>query len=244
MKKFITLIILLSFISACASKPKVEAPQSYEEAMRNLKIGNYGKAAEMFEKLEDSQPFTEDATNGLIMASYSYYKAKHYEDSIRVIDYFIQSNPINENIPYMYYLKGLNYFDRVSSMSKARDLTENADSTFKDLIYRFPNTEYAIDASNKLKKTETYLSGNEMSIANYYFKRKNYIGAINHYTKVIQDFPKSDFVPEALYRLVEINTILGLKFEAVQYYKILSEDYKDSRWTRYSTNIIKRYEKS
>ncbi len=242
MKKFITLFLLIS-LAACATK-RTEVPDSYEEAMRYLKVGNYTKAAEMFERLEDNQPFTTEATNGLIMASYSYYKGKDYEDSIRVINYFIQSNPINENIPYMYYLKSLNYFDRITSMARARDIIENADASLKELIYKFPNTEYAADASTKLKKTETYLSGNEMSIGNYYLKRKNYIGAINHYTKVIDNYPKSDFVPEALYRLIEINTILGLKFEAVQYYKVLSENFKNSRWTKYSTNIIKNYEKS
>lgn len=244
MKRFIALIIFTVLLSSCVSKQKEKTSQeSYQEAMKYLKVGNYARAGEMFEKIEDDQPFSDEATNGLIMASYSYYKAKHYEDSIRVIDYFIQSNPINQNISYMYYLKGLNYFDRMKSMSKARDITEAADSTFRELIYKFPDTEYANDAKKKLEKTETFLSGNEMIIANYYFKRKNYIGAINHYTKILQNFPQSDFVPESLYRLIEINAILGLKFESVQYYKILSEQYKDSKWTKYSTNTIKKYEK-
>ncbi len=243
MKRVLVLFLLLAIVASCVNKKDL-VPDSYEKGMNHLKIGNYNSAAAIFEKLEDTQPFTADATNGLIMASYSYYKARQYEDSIRIINYFIQSNPINENLPYMYYLKGLNYYDRVSSMSKARDITKSADSTFKELIYKYPNTEYANDALERLKKTETYLSGNEMSIANYYLRRKNYIGAINHYTNVLNEYPKSNFVPEALYRLVEINSFLDLKFEAVKYYQILAQNYKDSVWTKYSTRIIKKYEKS
>lgn len=230
-------------MSSCESA-KNQTPDTYVKAMDHLKIGNYNSAANIFEKLEDTQPFTKDATNGLIMASYSYYKAKQYDDSIRVIDYFIQSNPINENLPYMYYLKALNYYDRVNSMSKAKDIIELADLSLKEVIYRYPNTQYASDAMKKLEKTETYLSGNEMSVANYYLKRKNYIGAINHYVNVLNKYPKSNFVPEALYRLIEINSILNLKFEAVNYYQILFKNYKNSVWTEYSTRIIKKYEES
>jgi len=242
MKKVI-FIFFVVVLGACATKKEV-ASDAYVQGMKHLKIGNYNSAAEIFEKIEDAQPFTAEATNGLIMASYSYYKARQYEDSIRVINYFIQSNPINENLAYMYYLKGLNYYDRVSSMSKARDITESADAVFKELIYKYPDTDYAKDASEKLKKTETYLSGNEMSVANYYLKRKNYIGAVNHYTAILSNFPKSDFVPEALYRLVEINSFLDLKFEAARYYQLLVENYKDSIWTKYSTRIMKKYETS
>ncbi len=242
MKRVLVLFLLLTFIASCANQKDL-VPDSYKKGMDHLKIGNYNSAAEIFEKLEDTQPFTTDATNGLIMASYSYYKAKQYEDSIRVINYFIQSNPIDQNLPYMYYLKGLNYYDRINSVSKAKDITESADSAFKELIYKYPNSEYTEDAIKRLKKTETYLSGNEMSIANYYLKRKNYIGATNHYINVLNDYPKSNFVPEALYRLIEINSFLNLKFEAIKYYQILVENYKDSIWTKYSTRIIKKYEK-
>lgn len=239
MKKIASLFFILLIVSACYSEKKPVA--NYIKAMDDLKTGNYNTAAETFERIEDEQPFTKEATNGLIMSSYSYYKAGKYEDSIRIINYFIQSNPINENLSYMYYLKGLNYYDRIRSMNKAKDITESADTTFKELLYKYPNSEYKEDVLSRLKKTETYLSGNEMNIGNYYLKRKNYLGAINHFKTVIQVYPKSNFVPEALYRLVEINAFLNLKLESVQYYKILMENYSNSSWTKNATKIIKRY---
>ncbi|HSQ98072.1 MAG TPA: outer membrane protein assembly factor BamD [Rickettsiales bacterium] len=239
MKNFLNLFLILILLSSCKTTQKLSP---YDEAMKELKIGNYSVAAEKFEKIEDDQPFTKEATNGLIMSAYSYYKAKHYEDSIRVIDYFMQSNPVNENMPYMYYLKGLDYFDRIKSSSKARDLSENGRETFGTLIYRYPNSEYAEDSKIKFKTIETFLSGNELNIANFYLKRKNYIGASNHYLNILNQYPESKYVPEALYRLIEINDILNLKFEAVQYYKLLNDNFKDSDWTKYSTKIIKQYE--
>lgn len=239
MKTFLNLFLILFLLSSCKTAPKLSA---YDEAMKELKIGNYSVAGEKFEKIEDNQPFTKDATNGLIMSAYSYYKAKNYEDSIRVIDYFMQSNPVNENMSYMYYLRGLDYYDRIKSSSKARDLLENADATFQALIYRYPNSKYIEDSRKRLEVVQTYLSGNELNIANFYLKRKNYIGAMNHYINILNQYPKSKYVPEALYRLIEIDDILNLKFEAVQYYKILNDNFKDTVWMKYSMKIIKKYE--
>lgn len=243
MKDIIKSLSILLILASCTTKKPV-VQSDYAKAMQNLKIGNYKMAAETFEKIEDTQPFTKEATNGLIMSSYAYYKSKDYDDSVRVINYFIQSNPMNENLAYMQYLKGLNYFDRMTSMNKARDIIENADIAFREVIYKYPDTEYAKDAMARLKVTETYLSGNEMNVAKYYLNRKNYIGAINHYTKVIKDYPQSNFVPEALYRLVEISSVLKLRTEAIQYHKILLKNYKNSIWRKHSTKLIKQYGKA
>ncbi|MDD2840345.1 MAG: outer membrane protein assembly factor BamD [Rickettsiales bacterium] len=239
MKKILSLLFVILLLSSCKTTQKLSA---YNEAMKSLKIGDYSVAGEKFEKIDDDEPFTKDATNGLIMASYCYYKAHNYEDSIRVIDYFMQASPVNENLSYMYYLKGLNYYDRIESSSKARDLLESADTTFKELLYRYPSSKYTEDSKTKLKQVETYLSGNELNVANFYLKRKNYIGAVNHYTNILNQYPQSQYVPEALYRLIEINNILNIKFEAVQYYKLLNDNFRDSIWTKYSTKIIKEYE--
>ncbi len=244
MRNFLLLLSIL-ILSSCATNIEQNVQlDDYSRAMNFLKVGNYMMAGEIFEQIEDKQPFTTEATNGLIMSSYAYYKAQKYEDSIRVIDYFIQSNPINENIPYLYYLKGLNYYDRITSMAKGRNIIENANSTFNELIIKYPNTPYAEDAKKKLSKVQTYLSGNEMNIGTYYLKRKNYLGAINHYKKVLQNYPNSNFVPEVLYRLVEINLILNLKFEADNYNDLLNQKYTNSVWAKNSTKLINQYDKN
>ena len=70
MKKYFSLILVLSFIVSCSTSKKV-ALTPYQDGMMNLKQGNYSMAAEIFEKIEDTEPFTTDATNGLIMSAYS-----------------------------------------------------------------------------------------------------------------------------------------------------------------------------
>ena len=119
---------------------------------------------------------------------------------------------------------------------------ENARYVFNELINKYPNTEYSKDAKIKLQDVDTYMSGNELVVANFYLNRKNYIGAINHYVNILNNFPNSKYVPESLYRLIEINLILNVKFEAVKYYELIVKNFPDNKWTKESTKLIKKYE--
>lgn len=246
MKKFFAILFINLLLISCNSNNKEvnigNAKTLYLEAMSLLEVGNYFAAAEKFEKIEDDFPFSDEAINGLMMSAYSYYKAGEYDDSVRVIDYFVQSNPANPDLDYLQYLKALNYFDRMRSVHKAREITEQANMNFRILIAKYPNNVYSNDAKNKLKKIETYLSGNEMAVARFYFKRKNYLGAINHYENIVKNYPYSDYTSEALYRLIEIDDLLKLKIEALKFYQIMINEHKNDNWIEHAEKIIKNYE--
>lgn len=234
-------ILLLSLVSCSHKKPKKTADQLYNEALYYLKKGVYDIAGGEFEKIEDEYPFSQEAKDGLVMSAYSYYKAKKYNDSLRVIDYYIQSNPIDPNLDYIHYIKALNYYDRVSSTKKARGITESADISLLDLLRRYPNTKYAQDAIDKKIMTETYLSGNEMEIGMFYLKNKNTIGATHHFNYIIQNYPYSKFVPEAYYRLIEVYLTIGAKEEAKNTLKILKNRYNTSKWFKNGQKLLKKH---
>jgi len=174
------------------------------------------------------------------MAAYSYYKAGKYDDSIRITDYFISSNPVSKNLPYMYYLKGLSYYSRMDSMGRARSTIESAKESFEDLLAKYPNSKYKNDIVQRLKKIETYLAGNEMNLAIYYLNKGNYIGAVHHLIVILDSYPESNFVPEALYRLVEINSLLKFDHDSSKFYEMLTKKYKTNEWTSLAAKIVKK----
>ncbi|MDR3289660.1 MAG: outer membrane protein assembly factor BamD [Rickettsiales bacterium] len=239
MKKFF--IILLLLLISCADK---EIIVTYNDAMQQLKDGSYLFAAENFEKLDDMMPFTQDAQKGLVMSAYSFYKAKEYDESNRVIEYFIRNNPINENVPYMYYLRGLNYEARITSITRAKDNTETANESYKSLLLTYPKSIYTDDVKERLIRINNDLAGNDLAVGNWYFNDKNYIGAINHYKNIIKNYKNTEYEAEALYRLVELHNIFNLKVDALKYYVELNNRYKDTTWTVYAFKIIEGYEKN
>jgi outer membrane protein assembly factor BamD len=225
MKKIFFILFLLV---SCA--PTQQYVYSYDDAMEELKNGNYLIAAERFEEADSQNPFTSKAANGFIMSAYSYYKAGEYEESLRVIDYLLGTNPMNENLPYIYYLRAINYESQITSIRRARDIIEDSILAFYDVLNKFPNSIYGNDASLRISKLKGFLAENEIFIGDFYLNDRNYIGAINHYKKVLEyDTNHREY---ALFRLMEINNFLNLKIETAQYYALLYKDFPNSTYLK------------
>jgi outer membrane protein assembly factor BamD len=248
MKKIIINIvtgcILLAFLglsSGCSKKEneKTSAESSYLKSMQMLKDRDYLEAAKAFEKIDDDFPFSKWSIKAQIMSAYSYYKEKEYVDVVRIIDDFILLNPKDQNMPYMLYIKGMSYYDQIPNLMRSQELTKEASSIFRELIARFPNSEYVSDAKKKLIFINNHLAASLMANGRYSIKEKNYVGAINDFKEVVSYYRQSDQVPEAYFRLIEIYYKLGIKDEAAKIARILQSDYNNNIWTVRSKEIVK-----
>ncbi|MBQ7303547.1 MAG: outer membrane protein assembly factor BamD, partial [Alphaproteobacteria bacterium] len=103
----------------------------------------------------------------------------------------------------------------------------------------FPETEYAKDASNKLNLIVDHIAGQEMTIGRYYLKNQNYLSAINRFNVVVENYQTTPQIEEALYRQVEIYTIMGLKNQALKSAKVLEHNYPESKWNKKAQKLIK-----
>ena len=61
-------------------------------------------------------------------------------------------------------------------------------------------------------------------------KKKKWIPAINRFRIVVDEYDTTIYVEEALYRLVEVYYMLGLKDEAQKYAQLLGYNYQSSEW--------------
>ena len=57
-------------------------------------------------------------------------------------------------------------------------------------------------------------------MANYYLSQKKWIPAIKRFKYIVENYDETDYVEEALHRLVEANYIIGLekKLKNMQFY--------------------------
>jgi len=235
---FIVLFVVM-LLTACASKvDKTTAEYMYNNAMKAMMKTDYTYAAEEFEKIEDEHPFSEYAPKSQVMAAYSYYKGKDYPDSIRISQYFIESNPTSDYIDYVYYLKAINNYDQIKSIKKAPLITQNAKDSLQDVVLRFPTTKYAADARIKLREVYNHIAASEMYIGRFDLKHRNYIGAIDKFNEIIHNSDYKRFHPEAYYRLVEIYHSIGVDEEAKKAHNILLKQYPNTKWCKYSKEIM------
>lgn len=246
MKKgfYIFAIVGLMFLTACAGNEEgindedKSAETLYNEAYDYLEKTSYQKAAETFDKVELEHPYSKWATKSKLMSAYAYYKDEKYDDAIASLDRFIRLHPGNKDIAYAYYLKGVCYYDQIAPSQKEQSATKDSYETFSQLITMFPNSQYAADAKSKMALIEDHLAGHEMSVGRYYLQNKEYISALNRFSTVTDQYQTTAQIEEALYREVEIYTILGLTKEARKKEEILRRNYPDSKWSARAAELV------
>ncbi len=63
---------------------------------------------------------------------------------------------------------------------------------------KYPDTEYADSAKQKIEVGRDQLAAKEMAIGRYYLEKKNFIGAINRFKIVVTQYQTTRHVEEAL----------------------------------------------
>jgi outer membrane protein assembly factor BamD len=107
------------------------------------------------------------------------------------------------------------------------------------VVQRFPETEYARDATLKIDLTMDHLAGKEMSVGRYYQNHGDFIGAINRYKVVVVQYQTTSQIAEALERLTEAYYSLGLDPEAQTAAAVLGANYPGSGWYKDAYNILR-----
>src|ERR671925_483289 len=164
------------------------------------------------------------------MGVYSLYESGSYDQAIVAADRFSQLHPGHRDVAYAYYLKAICYYMQIVDVGRDQRTTELALRALDDVVRRFPESKYARDAKLKLDFTRDHLAGKEMEIGRYYLQRGQYLAAMNRFKRVIDDFQTTTHVPEALERLIECDTALGLADEAKANAAVLGHNYPGSEW--------------
>jgi len=204
--------------------------EAYEEGLKELKAGDVIYAAKRFNEAEILFPQSEYAPKSALMAAYSYYSQNYYGDAIAELVRFLRVYPKHKDIAYAEYLLGLCYYEQIIDEKKDLQSIVNAKKTFRNLISKYPESEFATDATFKIDLINEVLAGKEMFIGRYYFDKKKWISAINRFRIVVDNYETTIYVEEAIHRLVEIYYILGVETEAKKYANLLGYNYQSSQW--------------
>jgi len=236
-------MVSATWLAACTVKEEaeyVERPVAdiYNEAMDLLQEQQYTLATNQFDEVERQHPYSVWATKAQLMAAYSYYQSNRYDDAIIALDRFIQLHPSNRDIAYAYYLKGLSYYEQISDVSRDQKMTELALQSLNEVVTRFPTSRFAKDSKLKIDLTYDHLAGKEMEIGRYYQRQGHYLAGINRFKNVVDNYQTTTHVPEALHRLAESYTALGVHDEARKVAAVLGHNFPGSDWYTDSYGMI------
>ncbi len=228
-------LALAGALAACSSEKEPKYVERgvddlYNSAVNALEAGSWADAARLFDEVERQHPYSVWAIKAQLMAGYAQYEANRYDEAILALNRFIQLHPGHKDVPYALYLKALCYYEQISDVERDQQMSEQALGALQDLVRRFPDSKYARDARLKIDLTRDHLAGKEMEVGRYYLNRGDYLAAINRFRIVVDKYQTTTHVPEALHRLVEAYTALGLKDEARRAAAVLGHNYPGSEW--------------
>ena len=248
MRLLIILVFILTLFS-CTKKDtreiqlpstKQEAMEVYKEALKSMEEGQFLIASEKFDKSESLLPQTIWAAKSALMSSYCLYTISFYDEAILNLKRFKKLYPADPNMDYASYLIAVIYYEQILDEKKDVEKLIFTKKAIEDFLKKYPNTDYAMDLKFKLDLVINQMAAKEISIARFYIQNEKWIPAINRLKIVVEEYDKTIFVEEALFRLVEIYYRIGLIEEAKAAASLLGYNYNSSEWYEKSYTVLNK----
>lgn len=239
-------VVVALALAGCAGKPKKpklvyeERPVEllYATGADRLDKGLWNQAVDYFAEVERQHPYSEWSRRAILMTAYAHYQADNYAEAIGDADRFISLYPGNPAAAYAHYLKAICYFEQIVDVGRDQAATGQALDNLRDVVQRYPTTEYAADARLKIDMVNDQLGGKEMTIGRYYLRNGDTLAAIGRFKTVVDRYQTTTHTPEALYRLVEAYLTLGLMDEAKKNGAVLGFNYPGDPWYRDAYQLL------
>ena len=244
-------IVFLILLNSCGDKSEKkiilektnleqQMIEAYKKGVEALEEGDVLYAATNFKMAQNLFPQSDWAAKSNIMAAYAYYSQDYYGDAIFELEQFIKTYPKNKYEAYAYYLVALCHYERKKKKKKDLKPLIKSKEYFKSLVEMHPSTDFAIDAKFKIILIENIMASKEIYIAKYYLKKEKWIPAINRFKNVLTYYSETQYVEEAIHRLVEVYYKIGLEEESRKYAKLLGYNYLSSEWYEESYKVFNK----
>ena len=234
------LLTAFGLLAACAGNDEQETQVNdltvaYEEAREAIARNNFRRGIQIFEAIQARYPFSALSRQISLELMYAYYKAGRKEQAIDVADTFMRENPIDARVDYALYIKALSYFESEAGFLERRfkkDITERppkdvqqAYSALRRLVERYPASEYAPDAQQRMLFLKNRLAAYENHVADYYFRRGAYVAALNRAKNALEEYNGADTNARSLKIMANAYDELGMKDLAADARRVLALNF-------------------
>jgi len=208
---------------------------AYVDAQEAVNFGNYRKAIGIFEALQARFPFSDFSTQIQLELAYAYYKDGKEEQAIEASETFLRENPTHARVDYALYIQGLAYFERGQSMLMRlfkKDVNgrpprdgQRAFSILSRLVDRYPASEYAEDAQQRLIYLKNRLAAYENVVARFYLERDAYVAALNRAKEALETYHGADSGADSLRIMIAAYEGLGMNELANDTRRVLQKNF-------------------
>jgi len=239
--RLILVIAAIGLIAGCAGNEEESdaiagsVTEAYETASEAIARKNYRRGIQIFEAIQARFPFSDISRQVQLDLIYAYYKAGRKEEAIEAADTFMRENPIHERVDYALYIKALAYFEDDAGFLERRfnkNITERPPkdvaesySSLRRLVDRYPASQYAPDAEQRMVFLKGRLADYENSVAGYYIRRGAYVAALNRAKAALEQYNGAEGNAESLRLMAIAYDNLGMNDLAADTRRVLALNY-------------------
>jgi outer membrane protein assembly factor BamD len=234
------LLALGAALTGCAGNDEVRTEvdnitEAYELAKLSIKRKNFRRGIQVLEAIQARFPFSELSRLIQLDLMHAYYKSGQREQAVEAADTFMRENPIHGRVDYALYIKGLAHYEESGgflerwfrkdvSQRPPKDL-DRSYATFRRLVDRYPGSDFAADAEQRMIAIRNRLAAYETHIANYYLRRGAYIAAVNRATAALESYNGAPSNARSLQIMAEAYDELGMDELAADARKVLALNF-------------------
>ncbi|MBI5486073.1 MAG: outer membrane protein assembly factor BamD [Deltaproteobacteria bacterium] len=228
-----------------ASEPSVNvdyaesAEENYDLGMEALADGNSVEAEKYFEQVMQQFPYTRAATLSRLRLADCDFEAGNFRAAATGYQTFMDRYPADDEVGYAMFRRGLSFFKLIpeswfimpASYTRDRAPTKDALRELRNFLDRYPDSEYAPEAQERVRDCLAELARGELSVAEFYLGQDEPVAAALRARTVLREYGESGLAPEALLLMGRIALDAGQREAAQSYFALLVTRYPDSHET-------------
>ncbi len=197
-------LLLVSVWGCSATLRRPSAKEYYQQATDSFTDEDYLGASDQYQELLDQYPLNPYAEEAQLKTAYGLFMEENYAEAVAAFKDFERAYPTSTHMPFVKYFLGITNYSQIRSKDRDQAVTRRADGFFQEVIDRYPESAFVLEAEEKSKSARDILAAHELMVANFNEKRGNLTATKARLRSLIEQYSETDATVEALDRLEQI----------------------------------------
>lgn len=204
----------------------------YEKGMTAYLSERYEESERLFKALMENHPLHPLSVDAQLILGDIAYATEKYDDAGSYYTNFTALHPAHPRASYALFQKGMSHLKDVLTIDRDQTSSKKALFAFEDLMAAYPDSPYVPRAKEFTSFLKRRLADREFYVGQFYFKDKNYKGALARFRDILRNYPETGLNDAVLFYIAESYSKLGENGLARDTYNTLITNYPESPYTR------------